>query len=165
MEHVRFANLHGMWDRTITVGSAGSQHTCGPLEAYFWFNITEAFAATGWRVGWLIAPASLIQPTLAASTRIVFCTNSPLQEAVAAGLEQAKEKHFFETQLAEYQERRSILCDAFDKLGLKYSLPQGSYFVLLVKHLLNTYYFWSQQNCRISRKLTSQRTIPSHQPF
>lgn len=102
---------------------------------------TEAFAATGWRVGWLIAPASLIQPTLAASTRIVFCTNSPLQEAVAAGLEQAKEKHFFETQLAEYQERRSILCDAFDKLGLKYSLPQGSYFVLLVKHLLNTYYF------------------------
>jgi kynurenine aminotransferase len=35
MEHVRFANLHGMWDRTITVGSAGSQHTCGPLEVYF----------------------------------------------------------------------------------------------------------------------------------
>jgi kynurenine aminotransferase len=92
-------------------------------------------------VGWLIAPASLIQPTLAASTRIIFCTNSPLQEAAAAGLEQAKEKRFFETQLAEYQERRSILCDAFDKLGLKYSLPQGSYFVLLVKQLLNAYYF------------------------
>jgi kynurenine aminotransferase len=56
-----------------------------------------------------------------------------LQEAAAAGLEQATEKRFFETQLAEYQERRSILCDAFDKLGLKYSLPQGTYFVLLVK--------------------------------
>ncbi|KAF8812580.1 PLP-dependent transferase [Phlegmacium glaucopus] len=114
MEHVRIANLPGMWDRTITVGSAG-----------------KAFAATGWRIGWLIAPASYIHPTLAASTRIVFCTNSPLQEAAAAGLEQAKERRFFETQLAEYEERRSILCDAFDKLGLKYSLPQGSYFVLL----------------------------------
>jgi len=114
MEHVRIANLPGMWDRTITVGSAG-----------------KTFAATGWRIGWLIAPASYIQPTLAASTRIVFCTNSPLQEAAAAGLEQAKERRFFETQLAEYQERRSILCDAFDRLGLKYSLPQGSYFVLL----------------------------------
>ena len=60
-----------------------------------------------------------------------------MQEAAAAGLEQAKERRFFETQLAEYQERRTILCDAFDKLGLKYSLPQGSYFVLLVKQLLN----------------------------
>lgn len=32
IEHVRIANLPGMWDRTVTVGSAGSEHTCGPLE-------------------------------------------------------------------------------------------------------------------------------------
>ncbi|RDB22855.1 putative aminotransferase C6B12.04c [Hypsizygus marmoreus] len=113
-EHVRIANLPGMWDRTVTVGSAG-----------------KAFAATGWRVGWLIGPKSIIQPTLAASTRIVFCTNSPLQEAAACGLEQAKERQFFETQLKEYAERRAILTDAFDRLGLKYTLPEGSYFVLL----------------------------------
>jgi len=113
-EHVRIANLPGMWDRTVTVGSAG-----------------KAFAATGWRVGWLIAPKSVIQPTLAASTRIVFCTNSPLQEAAASGLEQAKDRKFFEIQCTEYKERRKILCDAFDDLGLKYTLPEGSYFVLL----------------------------------
>lgn len=75
---------------------------------------------------------SIIQPTLAASTRIVFCSNSPLQEAAASGLEQAEQRHFFETQLQEYAERRSILCEAFDQLGLKYSRPEGSYFVLLV---------------------------------
>ncbi|RXW24645.1 hypothetical protein EST38_g1232 [Candolleomyces aberdarensis] len=113
-EHVRIANLPGMWDRTVTVCSAG-----------------KAFAATGWRIGWLIAPAYIIQPTLAASTRIVFCSNSPLQEAAATGLEQAKERKFFETQLAEYAERRQILCDAFDQLGLKYTMPEGSYFILL----------------------------------
>ena len=71
-------------------------------------------------------------PTLAATTRIVFCSNSPLQEAAAAGLEQAAEQKFFETQLQEYEERRNILVAAFDRLGLKYTLPQGSYFVLLV---------------------------------
>jgi kynurenine aminotransferase len=92
----------------------------------------EAFAATGWRVGWLIGPESIIKPTLAASTRIVFCTNSPLQEATAAGLEEAKERQFFEKQLAEYVERRKVLTDAFDKLKMKYTLPEGSYFVLLV---------------------------------
>ncbi|KAH6915312.1 PLP-dependent transferase [Coprinopsis sp. MPI-PUGE-AT-0042] len=113
-EHVRIATLPGMWDRTVTVGSAG-----------------KAFAATGWRIGWLMGPPSIIQPTLAATTRIVFCSNSPLQEAAAAGLEQAKKRRFFETQLQEYTERRTILCNAFDKLGLKYSLPEGSYFVLL----------------------------------
>ncbi|KAG1863414.1 pyridoxal phosphate-dependent transferase [Suillus tomentosus] len=113
-EHVRFATLPGMWDRTVTVLSAG-----------------KAFAATGWRVGWLIGPPSIIFPTLAACTRIVFCSNSPLQEAAAAGLEQAAERGFFENQLKEYEERRNILLSAFDKLGMKYSHPEGSYFVLL----------------------------------
>jgi len=113
-EHIRFANLPGMWDRTVTVGSAG-----------------KAFAATGWRVGWLIGPKSIIQPTLAATTRIVFCSNSPLQEATASGLQQAEQRGFFETQRQEYAERRAILCEAFDRLGLKYSLPEGSYFILL----------------------------------
>ncbi|KAJ7499040.1 pyridoxal phosphate-dependent transferase [Mycena latifolia] len=113
-EHVRIANLPGMWDRTVTVGSAG-----------------KAFAATGWRVGWLIGPASIIRPTLAATTRIVFCTNSPLQEAAAAGLEQAEQRGYFATQRAEYTARRAILTEAFDKLGLTYTLPEGSYFILL----------------------------------
>ncbi|KAF9247179.1 PLP-dependent transferase [Melanogaster broomeanus] len=113
-EHVRFANLPGMWDRTVTVLSAG-----------------KAFAATGWRVGWLIGPESIIKPTLAACTRIVFCTNSPLQEAVATGLEQARSRGFFETQVKEYQERRDLLLSTFDGLGLKYSLPEGAYFVLV----------------------------------
>ncbi|KAJ7507671.1 pyridoxal phosphate-dependent transferase [Mycena galericulata] len=113
-EHVRIANLPGMWDRTVTVGSAG-----------------KAFAATGWRVGWLIGPAYIIRPTLAATTRIVFCTNSPLQEAAAAGLEQAEQRGYFATQRAEYTERRAILTEAFDRLGLTYTLPEGSYFILL----------------------------------
>ena len=93
---------------------------------------TEMFAATGWRVGWLIGPASIITPTLAATTRIVFCSNSPLQEASAVGIEQAKKRGFLQKQCAEYAERRNILTDAFDKLGMNYTIPQGSYFVLLV---------------------------------
>jgi kynurenine aminotransferase len=98
----------------------------------------EAFAATGWRVGWLIGPQWIIGPTLAASTRIIFCSNSPLQEAAACGLEQAKERRYFETQTQEYLERRTVLTKAFDKLGLKYTLPEGSYFVLLVSSIVTT---------------------------
>lgn len=71
-------------------------------------------------------------PTLAASTRIVFCSNGPLQEAVATGLDEAKEHNFFATQLKEYTERRDILTKAFDQIEIKYIMPNGSYFVLLV---------------------------------
>jgi len=81
--------------------------------------------------GWLIGPSELILATLQASTRIIFCTNSPLQEAVAEGLELANEKSFFEDQIKAYQERRDVLCSYFEQLGLSFTLPQGSYFVLV----------------------------------
>ena len=103
-----------MWERTITVGSAG-----------------KSFACTGWRVGWLIGPQSLIGPTLAAQTRIVFCTNSPLQEAAASGLEQATKRGYWAKQVQEYEERRAVLLKYFDEAGLRYSVPFGTYFVLV----------------------------------
>ena len=62
--HIRIASLEGMWDRTVTVGSAG-----------------KSFACTGWRVGWLIGPEHLIRPSLVAHTRIVFAINSTASEA------------------------------------------------------------------------------------
>lgn len=137
-EHVRFATLPGMWDRTVTVLSAGSerkQNRCPSkcMILILFLSFPEAFAATGWRVGWLIGPESIIKPTLAACTRIVFCSNSPLQEAAAGGLEQARSHGFFEKQVTEYQERRDVLLSAFDRIGLKYSLPEGTYFVLVVR--------------------------------
>ncbi|KAL1405458.1 arylformamidase [Vanrija albida] len=113
-EHVRIGGLPGMWERTLTVGSAG-----------------KSFAATGWRVGWLIGPPALTAATLAAHSRIVFCTSAPMQEAVAIGLEGAESHKFFETQLAEYVERRDVLLSYFDQLGLPYTRPDGSYFVLV----------------------------------
>ncbi|KAL7421511.1 arylformamidase [Cryptotrichosporon argae] len=113
-EHVRIATLPGMWERTLTIGSGG-----------------KSFAATGWRVGWLIGPPALTTATLAAHTKIVFCTSAPMQEAVAIGLEGAAEHRFFEEQTEAYLERRDVLCSYFDQLGLSYTRPQGSYFVLV----------------------------------
>ncbi|RXK36813.1 kynurenine aminotransferase [Tremella mesenterica] len=114
LEHVRIASLPGMWERTLTVCSAG-----------------KAFACTGWRVGWLMGPPPLVSATLAAHSRIVFCTNSPMQEAVAIGLEGAKEHNFFPKQLEEYKARRQVITSYFDQLGLSYTMPEGGYFVLV----------------------------------
>ncbi|KAJ1662816.1 arylformamidase [Coemansia sp. RSA 1813] len=112
--HVSIATLPGMWDRTVTVGSAG-----------------KLFGVTGWRVGWAIGPAELIHPTLAAHTRIVFTTNTPLQEGVASAFELARENNFFSIQRAEYQHRRDRLMAIFDDVGLPYVVPDGAYYLLV----------------------------------
>lgn len=100
--HVRIASLDPTyWERTVTVGSAG-----------------KAFSCTGWRIGWLIGPSDLIRSCLAASTRVTFSTNSPLQEAAAEGLEKAGEKRFFENQREWYEKLKDTLLKQLDKLGL-----------------------------------------------
>ncbi|KAK4699580.1 kynurenine aminotransferase, partial [Phenoliferia sp. Uapishka_3] len=112
--HLRIASLDNFYHRTITVGSAG-----------------KSFSATGWRIGWLIGPAPLIRASLAAHTRIVFTASSPSQEASAIGIEMAIENGFFKKQVGEYEERRAVLIEGLDKLGLPYTVPDGAYFILV----------------------------------
>ncbi|KAJ2780999.1 arylformamidase [Coemansia javaensis] len=112
-EHVSIATLPGMWERTITVGSAG-----------------KLLGVTGWRVGWAVGPRELIQPTLAAHTRIVFTANTPLQEGVASALSAARDNGFVAVQRAEYQARRNRLMAIFDDVGLPYVAPDGAYYIL-----------------------------------
>ena len=117
-------------------------------------------------MGWLLGPPTILNPTLAASTRIVFCTNSPLQEAAAAGLEQAAERRFFETQLKEYQERRDIFVSVFDRLGVTYTLPEGTYFVLVVRPnapVMTTLFIFLSP--RIHRASRSPMIIPSRKAY
>ncbi|BFZ55262.1 arylformamidase [Savitreella phatthalungensis] len=112
---VRLASLSDeLAKRTITIGSAG-----------------KTFGCTGWRVGWLIGPSDLIRYAAAAHTRICFVANSPLQEATAIAFERAQEENYYAGTVEAYKRRLRILCDTFDDLGLPYTIPDGSYFLLV----------------------------------
>ena len=102
-----------MYNLTLTAGSAGKNFYC-----------------TGWRVGWLTGPESLIKWVSAAHTRICYSTVSPLQEAAAVGFEKADEQGFWEQSRTEMQGKMRRFCEVFDELGLPYSDPEGGYFVL-----------------------------------
>ncbi len=54
-----------------------------------------------------------------------------MQEAVGIGLENAEKHDFFPKQLEAYSERRDIITSYFDKLGMSYTKPEGSYFLLV----------------------------------
>ncbi|KAI8150373.1 pyridoxal phosphate-dependent transferase [Fennellomyces sp. T-0311] len=110
----RIATLGNLWERTLTVCSGG-----------------KSFAATGWRVGWLIGPEHLIKYSFAAQTRVVFSVNSPCQEAVAAGLEVSLKEPIFQDQINAYLKKREILSKVFDELELPYTVPEGAYYILV----------------------------------
>ncbi|KAK8093648.1 aminotransferase class I and II [Apiospora hydei] len=99
---------------TITVGSAGKN-----------------FYATGWRVGWLMGPAHLIQYVSAAHTRICYSSVSPLQEACAVGFEQANGEGFWDQTVKDMRGKIARFTAVFDELGLPYSDPEGGYFVMV----------------------------------
>ncbi|SPO30360.1 related to BNA3 - Arylformamidase [Ustilago trichophora] len=128
-KHTRIASFAGMWDRTITVGSAG-----------------KSFACTGWRVGWLVGPNHLIGPARAVHTRITFAVNSSAQEGAAIGLEGAAKEGFFPTQIDEYAQRRELLSKALDDIGLQYTVPHGGYFIIADASKITIPDNWVEQN-------------------
>lgn len=108
------SSLPELANRTLTVGSAG-----------------KSFAATGWRVGWIQGPASLIKYVTPAHTRICFSVPAPLQQAVSEGLELEAENHYFATTREEYAKKYKIFEKVFQELDLPYTVADGGYFLLV----------------------------------
>jgi len=112
--HLRLATLPGMWERTITLGSAG-----------------KTFSVTGWKIGWAIAPRHLAHAVLMAHQWIPFAVTTPLQEAVGAAFEQVEERGYFAELSSMYSAKRDKLAVALAGVGLTPVIPQGSYFILV----------------------------------
>jgi aspartate/methionine/tyrosine aminotransferase len=111
---VRIATLPGMWERTVTLGSAG-----------------KTFSVTGWKIGWAIAPPQLAQAILMAHQWIPFAVATPLQEAVAVALEGAEGHGYFDWLRTMYQDKRDRLLAALHAAGLPPMTPDGSYFIVV----------------------------------
>jgi L-glutamine---4-(methylsulfanyl)-2-oxobutanoate aminotransferase len=111
-QHIPLATLPGMWERTITLSSAG-----------------KTFGMTGWKIGWAVAPSSLSQGIMLTRQFISFSVNGAAQRAIATGLKQL-ESYLPQFQ-KEYSQKRDILCSGLDALNIKYFKPEGTYFVMV----------------------------------
>ncbi|XBW37645.1 hypothetical protein QEN19_003226 [Hanseniaspora menglaensis] len=99
---------------TLTVGSFG-----------------KAFCATGYRVGYIISEnAELLKYAAAAHTRICFSAPHPPQIACAESLDIATTNGYFENMRVEYNGKFQKLMKTFDQLGISYTIPQGTYFII-----------------------------------
>lgn len=115
--HVPIATLPGMWERTLTLSSAG-----------------KSWSFTGWKVGWATGPAPLVQALLAAKQWLTFTSGSPLQPAVAHALDH--EAEWPRALARDLQARRDVLCGGLAAAGLAPRVPEGTYFATTdISHL------------------------------
>ena len=110
-EHVHVAALPGMWDRTLTISSAG-----------------KTFSTTGWKVGWVVGPAEAVAAVRAVKQFLTFVGSGPFQPAVAAGLGLGDE--VYAGVAAALSGKRDLLVDGLRSAGLEVSVPAGTYFVI-----------------------------------
>ena len=115
---IYIASFADMWDRTVTVGSAG-----------------KTFSATGWKLGWAYGPEELVRPMQLIHQNTVYTCATPIQEAVAVG---------FETEIARLGTNESYWKELSDMLevkrdrmanflaaaGMKPTVPEGGYFMI-----------------------------------
>jgi N-succinyldiaminopimelate aminotransferase len=109
--HIPMATLPGMFERTVTVSSAG-----------------KLFSATGWKIGWVYGPPVLMQGVARAHQFVTFAVHHPTQEAIAYALNLPAS--YFEDFKAMYEGKRRLIQTALDGGGLKYRAPEGTYFVM-----------------------------------
>jgi N-succinyldiaminopimelate aminotransferase len=110
-EHVPIATLPGMFERTLSLSSAG-----------------KSYSVTGWKVGWATGPADLVSAALGAKQWLTFTSGAPLQVAVAHGLDH--EPQWPRDLGRDLQRRRDLLCDGLAGMGLDVRRPEGTYFAL-----------------------------------
>lgn len=115
-QHLSIASLPGMWERTLTIGSAG-----------------KTFSATGWKVGWALGPDSLLRHLHTVHQNSIYHCPTQTQAAVAQSLER-EQQHFgqpssYFVQLPRDAQRRcDHMMQSVRQVGLRPVSPQGSYF-------------------------------------
>jgi aspartate/methionine/tyrosine aminotransferase len=92
-------------------------------------SVSKTFSATGWRVGWAMAPPELTDALRKVHQFVTFAAASPLQRAVATMLGEAGPE-FYRQLGAEYAERRDTLLGYLEKTDLEIARPEGAYFVM-----------------------------------
>lgn len=112
-QHVRLATLPGMAGRTLTLSSAG-----------------KTFGVTGFKIGWCIGPADLLEGARQMHEFSMFAVAHPLQIAVATAL--AFPDSYYTDLRAFYTWRRDMLRGILEEAGFRLTLPQhlGAFYLM-----------------------------------
>jgi len=109
VEHVCFASLPRMKERTITLG-----------------GFSKSYAMTGWRVGYAAAPAEILQGLVRVHQYTVMAAPSMSQLAALAAVRIGAD-HAEEMRL-KYDSRRHLIVNGLNEIGLETFMPEGAFY-------------------------------------
>jgi N-succinyldiaminopimelate aminotransferase len=109
--HLPVATLPGARERTITISSGG-----------------KTFSTTGWKIGWLTAPAPIVTAILAVKQFLTYVNGAPFQPATALGLDLPDS--YFSGIADDLRVKRDQLATGLSEAGFSISSPRGSYFIV-----------------------------------
>ena len=109
-EHVSLGTLGHLLHRTVTVN-----------------GLSKAYAMTGWRIGYLAAPAWFMEPAVEIKHTLSICTPPALQRGALAALEGGDQA--VAEMLAEYERRLDLVLRSLDAMGISYGRPGGGMYV------------------------------------
>jgi aminotransferase len=107
--HRAFPAIPGMRDRTILMG-----------------GFSKAYAMTGWRVGWLAAPAPILEGIVKVHQYGIMSAPTVAQDAALIALVDGEPE--VERMRAEYDRRRRLVVDGFNAMGLDTFEPLGAFY-------------------------------------
>jgi aminotransferase len=110
-EHIPLATLPGMRGRTVAIDS-----------------MSKTYSVTGWRVGWVIAPADLTVGVRRVHDFLTVGAAAPLQHAAVVGVTMADA--YYERLLVDYRERRDALLPALERAAFRVHRPAGAYYAM-----------------------------------
>lgn len=111
-KHTYMASLKGMFERTISCSS-----------------LSKTYSITGWRLGYVIASKEIIEQCKKVHDFLTVGAAAPLQEAAVVGLQ--FDQDYYDKLTESYDSKRKLFLDGLDKIGLKYFIPQGAYYVMV----------------------------------
>lgn len=110
-KHIYMNSLEGMWERTVSCSS-----------------LSKTYSITGWRLGYAIAPKNLMDRIKQYHDFNTVGAASPLMEAACVGLNMPDS--YYDEFGAHYAHMKKLFTDGLRDIGIKFTDPQGAYFVL-----------------------------------
>ena len=107
--HVSIASLDGMWERTVTIN-----------------GFSKAFSMTGWRLGFACGPSEIIKQITKIHQFAIMCAPTTSQYAAIEALKNCDEQVL--SMQKEYNRRRRLMTDGFNKIGLTCYEPKGAFY-------------------------------------
>lgn len=90
-------------------------------------GFSKAFAMTGWRLGYLLGPSTILQAVIKIHQFAIMSAPTTAQYAAIEALKNGQ-KNVDAMRLA-YKARRNLIVDGFNKMGLPTHLPKGAFYI------------------------------------